>query len=110
MLPQHVAEANVSEYQLYEFLALDRPLSAEDLAYVALAQREQQVWAQLPGLLALRSASGYQAAVAHLADLRDLAVHRGQRAAFDARLSDLLAPYATSAALQRRLREKKLMK
>jgi len=46
--------------------------------------------------------------VAHLAELRDLAVHRGQRAAFDARLSDVLAPYATSAALQRRLREQKL--
>ena len=76
----------------------------------ALAQREQQVWAQLPGLLAERKASGYEAAVAHLADLRDLAVHRGQRAAFAARLSDLLAPYASSAALQRRLREKKLVK
>jgi hypothetical protein len=46
--------------------------------------------------------------VAHLAELCDLAVHRKQRAAFDTRLRDVLAPYATSAALQRRLREKKL--
>ena len=76
----------------------------------ALAQREQQVWAQLPGLLAERKASGYAAAVAHLADLRDLAVHRKQRAAFDTRLSEVLAPYATSAALLRRLREQKLVK
>ena len=47
--------------------------------------------------------------MAHLADLRELAVHRGQRAAFAVRLRDTLAPYATSAALQRRLRGKKLV-
>ena len=76
----------------------------------ALAKREEQVWAALPGLLARRIASSYDEAVAHMADLRDLAVHRKQRAAFDARLSDLLAPYASSAALLRRLREKKLVK
>lgn len=44
-------------------------------------------------------------------DLRALylAVHRGQRAAFDTRLRDVLAPYAVSPALQRRLRKKKLV-
>jgi hypothetical protein len=76
----------------------------------ALAKREEQVWTTLPALLARRIANSYDQAVAHLADLRDLAVHRGQRAAFDTRLSELLAPYATSAALLRRLREKKLVK
>ncbi len=76
----------------------------------ALAKREEQVWAALPGLLAERKASGYQAAVEHLAELRDLAVHRGQRAAFDDRLIELLVPYASSAALLRRLREKKLVR
>ncbi|HJZ48534.1 MAG TPA: hypothetical protein VKE41_15265, partial [Roseiflexaceae bacterium] len=75
----------------------------------ALAKREEQVWAQLPELLARRTASGYDEAVAHLAELRDLAVHRKQRAAFDARLRDVLAPYASSAALQRRLHQKKLV-
>jgi hypothetical protein len=74
----------------------------------ALAKREEQVWAQVPDLLARRTASGYDEAVAHLVELRDLAIHRGQRAAFDVRLKDVLAPYATSAALQRRRREKKL--
>lgn len=63
----------------------------------------------MPNLLAQRTASGYNEAVAHLVELRDLAVHRGQRAAFDARLRAVLAPYATSAALQRRLREQKLV-
>ena len=75
----------------------------------ALAKREWQVWAQVPGLLAQRTASGYGEAVALLAELRDLAVHRNQRAAFDARLNDVLAPYMSSVALQRRLREKKLL-
>jgi len=76
----------------------------------ALAKREEQVWAQVPELLARRTASGYDEAVAHMADLRDLAVHRNQRAAFDARLGNMLAPYATSGALLRRLREQKLAK
>jgi hypothetical protein len=75
----------------------------------ALAKREQQVWAQVPDLLARRRASGYDEAVAHLAELRDLAVHRQQRAVFDSKLRDVLAPYATPAALQRRLRQKKLL-
>jgi hypothetical protein len=61
----------------------------------ALAKREEQVWAQVPGLLARRSASGYDEAVAHLAELRDLAVHRKQRAGFDVRLRVLLAPFAS---------------
>lgn len=74
----------------------------------SLAKREEQVWAQVPGLLARRTTSGYHEAVARLAELRDLAVHRNQRAAFDARLRDVLAPFATSALL-RRLREKKLV-
>jgi hypothetical protein len=37
-------------------------------------------------------------------------VHRKQRAVFDLRLHELVAPYAASAALLRRLREHKLMK
>jgi len=78
-------------------------------ALEALAKREEQVWAQVPRLLAQRRARGYDEAVAQLAELRDLAVHRKQRAAFEARLGDVLAPYVTSAALLRRLREKKLV-
>lgn len=49
-----------------------------------LAQREAQVWANIPALLSKRTASGYDEGVALLAELRDLAVHQGQRAAFDA--------------------------
>lgn len=74
----------------------------------ALAKRENQAWANVPHLLAKRTASGYDEGVALLAELRDLAVHRSQRPAFDARLVQLLAPYAASPALQRRLKEKRL--
>jgi hypothetical protein len=74
----------------------------------ALAKREAQIWARIPALLAKRTASGYDEGVALLADLRDLAVHRGQRAAFDTRLAKVTAPYVGSVALQRRLKEKRL--
>jgi hypothetical protein len=73
-----------------------------------LAKREAQVWARIPGLLAKRTASGYDEGVALLAELRDLAVHQGQRAAFDAKLAQVIGPYASSPALQRRLKEKRL--
>jgi hypothetical protein len=73
-----------------------------------LAQREAQIWVSIPGLLAKRTASGYDEGVALLAELRALAVHRGQRAAFDARLAEITAPYTKSPALQRRLKEKQL--
>jgi uncharacterized protein len=39
----------------------------------------------------------------------DVVVHQGQRAAFDARLAQVIAPYAGSAALQRRLQERQLI-
>lgn len=74
----------------------------------ALAQREPHVWASIPALLAKRTASGYDEGVALLVELRDLAVQREQRAAFDARLAELTAPYAASPALQRRLKEQRL--
>lgn len=73
-----------------------------------LAKREAQIWERIPGLLAKRTASGYDEGVALLADLRDLAVHQGQRATFDAKLADVTTPYAGSPALQRRLKEKRL--
>lgn len=76
----------------------------------ALAKREEQVWEHIPRLLGQRTAAGYEQAVAHLAELRDLAAHRKQRAEFDLRLGRLLAPFASSAALLRRLREQKLVK
>jgi hypothetical protein len=75
----------------------------------ALAQREALAWASVSSLLAKRTASGYDEGIALLAELRDLAEHRGQRAAFDTRLAEVTAPYAGSPALQRRLKEQRLV-
>jgi hypothetical protein len=75
----------------------------------ALAKREAQVWASIPGLLAKRTASGYDEGVGLLAELRDLAAHRGQRSTFEARLTEVIAPYVGSPALQRRLKEQRLV-
>ena len=74
-----------------------------------LARCEALVWSNIPALLSKRTASGYDEGVTLLAELRDLAVHQGQRAAFDARLWEVIAPYAGSSALQRRLKAKQLV-
>ena len=74
-----------------------------------LAQREAEIWASIPALLAKRNASGYDEGVARLVDLRDLAAHRGQQAAFAARLAEVIAPYAASPAVQRRLKAHQLL-
>jgi len=99
--------------QRQQQLRLEREREAAERARLAkleaLARREAEVWASVSGLLARRTASGYDEGVALLAELRDLAVHRGQQAVFDARLAEVTGPYAGSAALQRRLREKGLV-
>ena len=64
----------------------------------------------VPGLLAQRMASGYDQTVAHLAELRDLAVHSQAAGGIRRRLREALAPYPSSATLQRRLREQKQAK
>lgn len=99
--------------QRQQQLRLQRERAAAEQARLAkleaLARREAQVWASIPGLLAKRTASGYDEGVALLAELRGLAEHRGQRATFDARLAEVTAPYAASPALQRRLKENRLV-
>ena len=98
--------------QRQEQLRVQREREVAERARLAkladLAQRAAQIWASIPGLLAKRTASGYDEGVTLLAELRDLAVHQGQRAAFDARLAEATAPYAGSPVLQRRLKEKQL--
>lgn len=75
----------------------------------AFAPQAEQVWAKVPQEIARRTASGYDQATAYLVQLRELAVYRGERAAFDARLNDLIMSHDTSVALLRRFREKKLI-
>jgi hypothetical protein len=74
-----------------------------------VAKREDLIWQSIPELLAKQTASGYDEGVALLAELRDLAMHRGKRAAFASRLAEVIAPHARSSALQRRLKEHRLV-
>ncbi|WP_129674555.1 hypothetical protein [Candidatus Chloroploca sp. Khr17] len=75
----------------------------------ALAQREDAVWEQIATLLAKRTASSYEESVGYLVELRELAIHQQKRATFDTKLAEVIAPYAKSTALQRRLQEKRLV-
>jgi hypothetical protein len=101
--------ASKRQQQLRAWRELEAAERARLAKLEALAKREAQIWASVPALLTKRTASGYDEAVNLLAELRDLAVHRGQRPVFDTRLAQLLAPYAASPALQRRLKEKQLV-
>jgi hypothetical protein len=96
-----------------EQLRVQREREAAERARLAkladVAKRENHMWQSIPELLAKQTASGYDEGVALLAELRDLAVHRGQRAAFDSRLAEVVAPHARSSALQRRLKERRLV-
>lgn len=74
-----------------------------------LALREERTWAAIPGLLALKSATGYEQAVAHFADLHELAEYNGQLMRFNQRLEELTLPYASSVALRKRLKQNNLI-
>jgi len=69
----------------------------------ALEGREDEAWARVGQLIATVQQPNYDQAVALLADLRALADRQGARAAFDARLSALLAAHAKKSALLRRM-------
>lgn len=69
-----------------------------------LARREKEAWQEVEEQLNRRTGSGYDTAVALLAKLRDLALHRGGRAAFDERFGEVAGPYLKSKPLQERMR------
>ena len=69
----------------------------------ALAAREAEVWEEVHALIERKNASAYDAAVQHLCDLRELAVHQGKSAPFQQQMLDLRALYSRRPALIRRL-------
>jgi hypothetical protein len=73
-----------------------------------LAAREAQLWQEILDLLGQKKAGAYDQAVQHLADLRDLARHQGQQAAFQARLNKIYRDYHNRSAFISRLRQAKL--
>jgi hypothetical protein len=74
-----------------------------------LAKRENEAWREVGEQLAKRTGASYDAAVALLAQLRDLAVHRNQGAAFDERLGEVAGPFLRSQPLQERMRRQHLI-
>lgn len=108
----------MSEYQRYEFVALDRPLSARDMGelraistraeqLVALEPRQEAEWAELDALVGAPKVkpSVYEDVVHRLTALRELAVMRGTEDAFHARLGVLLDRHGSKTAFRRRVQE-----
>jgi hypothetical protein len=74
----------------------------------SLAAREAQLWQEIVDLLEQKTASAYEQAVQHLADLHDLGQHQGEQTAFQTRLNKIYRDYHNRSALIRRLHQAKL--
>lgn len=74
----------------------------------ALAAQEDQLWQEVIDLIKQKKGNAYDQAVAHLQDLRDLAQHQGEEAAFQSRLNRIYRDYRSLSALRQRLRSAKL--
>lgn len=101
------AAREVRERRLEEKRKADERKRLADLE--KLANRESEAWQEVAYQLNLRTGLGYDAGVTLLAQLRDLAVHRNQRAVFDQRLGEIAGPYLKSKPLQERMRKQKLL-
>jgi uncharacterized Zn finger protein len=86
----------VSEYQYYEFTAVDRHLDT-------LAVDQPAVWQRIDELIATKKPREYDSAVQPLVDLRDLTERDGGTAAFEHRLTLLRVAHARKPSLLQRL-------
>jgi hypothetical protein len=75
----------------------------------SLFGKEQELWAQVDQLIALRTAKPYDEAVSLLRDLRDLAEIQGRRAEFSQRMNALYLEHAKKTAFAGRLRKAQLV-
>jgi len=73
-------------------------------ALEALAQREDATWSEVETLVATYQAKAYDEATRLLGQLRELAAHRGQEAAFAERLARLAEKYQRRPSFMDRLR------
>ena len=69
-----------------------------------LARREEEAWGEAEALIATKQPGKYDAAVALLRDLRELAVRAGRREEAEARLVRLYERHAKKPSLIGRLR------
>lgn len=74
-----------------------------------IADRQAQLWAQLPGLIEEKQALAYKQVVNILTDLRDLAAHQQSLPEFQSKVAALIARYPRQHSLHRRLRDAKII-
>jgi hypothetical protein len=74
-----------------------------------LAQREDQLWARIPGLIDQKRANTYAEAVSILTDLHDLAVHQQRLSEFHNQLAAIIDQYPTLHGLHKRLKDARLI-
>ena len=119
----------MSEYQYYEFRAVNRPLSrterrsqgeerrrqaaqrkrarqeakTRESRLEQLAPRGVAVWGDVANLIALRNAAAYETVTVLLADLRELALRQGTDDEFHHRLAELRIRHKAKRRLAERL-------
>ncbi|MDQ6695821.1 MAG: hypothetical protein M3014_15660 [Chloroflexota bacterium] len=74
-----------------------------------LAKRETAAWTEVLASIQQRNAKGYDQAVILLRELRELAAHRGEQAAFQQRVEQLAAQFHTLPGLRSRMVEARLI-
>jgi len=70
-----------------------------------LADRETEAWQEVEDLIEQRTGNAYDEAVQRLVRLRELAIHRGQEAAFARRTDQIRVQYSRRSGLLRRMRD-----
>lgn len=74
-----------------------------------IAERQEQLWARIPGLIDQKRANTYDEAVSTLTDLHDLAIHQQRLPEFQNKLAALMSQYPTLHGLHKRLKIAKLI-
>ena len=74
----------------------------------ALAKREGEVWDEVESLVQKPQAQTYEQAVKLLVQLRDLANHQNQNAAFQERIAQIYEKYSKRKGLIERMRKAKI--
>jgi len=72
---------------------------------LALAPKEAKLWEEVFRLIALKQSKPYDDAVAHLINLRDLAIHQGQLEKFQLRIQQMQTDYSNRPGLLSRLQK-----
>jgi hypothetical protein len=74
-----------------------------------IAPRADEIWQEAMDLIELKQAKPYEAAVAMLVDLRDLAASQGNLTAFEVRISSLKKQFSSRSGLMTRIQAARLL-